>query len=280
MDLVDSHCHLDDKQFEADRADVVARARAAGLKYMLAIGTGDGPPDLEVAVRLAEAYPFAYATAGVHPNDAEKSNPETFKHLQTLLTHPKVVAVGEIGLDYHWGVPKDVQVHVFRKQMELAAEAKMPIVIHTRDAWDDTLALLREVWAPAGLGCVLHCFTGGAKLAHESLDLGFHLSFGGVATFPKSAPIREAARITPSDRILIETDAPYLAPVPHRGKRNEPAFVRHTAQVLADLRGVSLDDIAAQTTGNFERIFGLSCHTSQEGSIELSNHLEELHPKV
>lgn len=272
MDLVDSHCHLDDKQFEADRLEVIGRARASGLKYMLAIGTGDGPPDLDVAVRLAQAHSFVYATAGIHPNDAEKADSTTFKNLQALFGHPKVIAAGEIGLDYHWGVPKDVQVPVFRRQMDLAAEANMPIVIHTREAWDDTLALLREIWVPTGLPCVLHCFTGAAKLARECLDLGFNLSFGGVTTFPKSAEIRDAARITPSDRILIETDAPYLAPVPNRGKRNEPAFVVHTAQILADVRGVALNEIAAQTTANFERIFGLDCPTSRERSSGLFNN--------
>jgi TatD DNase family protein len=255
MQLVDSHCHLDDEQFHSDREQVIQRARDAGLKYMLAIGTGDGPPDLESAIRLADQYPFIFATVGVHPNDAQKSNPQTFNTLRALPQHPKVVAIGEIGLDYHWGVPPEAQFPVFRKQLEMAAQARMPVVIHTRDAWDDTLDVLREFWAPLGLPCIMHCFTGDAERAKQCLELGFILSFGGVATFPKSDEIREAARITPADRLLIETDSPYLAPVPHRGKRNEPSFVTHTATALAEVRGVSLAELAAQTTANFERIF-------------------------
>ena len=257
VQLADSHCHLDDRQFDDDRAATIERAREAGLKYMLSIGTGDGPTDLEAAVRLSYAYPFVFATAGVHPNDAAKANEETFAHLEQLIAHPKVLAIGEIGLDYHWGVPKDVQEPVFRRQLEMAAEAKMPVVIHTRDAWEDTLAILRREWAPNGLPCVMHCFTGDAAQARECIELGFHLAFGGVTTFPKSAAIREAARITPLDKLLLETDAPYLAPVPYRGKRNEPAYVAHTARVIAELRGIAVEELAAATTGNFERLFGI-----------------------
>ena len=205
MQLVDSHCHLDDEQFRSDREQVIQRGRDAGLKYMLAIGTGDGPPDLESAIRLADQFPFIFATVGVHPNDAQKSNPQTFRNLRELAEHSKVVAIGEIGLDYHWGVPPEAQFPVFRKQLEMAAQARMPVVIHTRDAWDDTLDVLREFWAPFGLPCIMHCFTGDAERAKQCLELGFILSFGGVSTFPKSAEIREAACITPADRLLIET---------------------------------------------------------------------------
>ena len=257
MPFVDSHCHLDDKQFAEDREAVIERAREAGLKYILSIGTGDGPPDLEAAIRIADAFPFVFATVGVHPNDAPKlDEAHTFPHLKRLLAHPKVVAIGEIGLDYHWGVPKEVQEPVFRRQLEIAAEAGMPIVIHTRDAWEDTLVILREQWVPAKLPCVMHCFTGDARQAEECLDLGFYLAFGGVATFPKSGPIREAARLVPADRLLLETDAPYLAPVPHRGKRNEPAFVTHTAAVVAAVRGESIEQLAEETTANFQELFG------------------------
>lgn len=255
MELVDSHCHLDDSQFDADREAVFARARAAGVKYMLSIGTGNGPPDLEAALRVAEQYPFVFATAGVHPNDAEKIEADTFSTLERLLQHPKVRTLGEIGLDYHWGVPKERQMPVFVKQLEVAAAAGKPVVIHTRDAWEDTLAVLRAHWAGTGLACVMHCFTGSAQQAEECLDLGFHLAFGGVSTFPKAAGIREAARITPAERLLLETDAPYLAPVPHRGKRNEPAYVALTAQAIAVTRGVAVEELAAQTTANFERLF-------------------------
>ena len=258
MTLVDSHCHLDDSQFEVDRSTVIERAQAGGVGCMLAIGTGDGPPDLEAAVRLAEQYPFIYATVGVHPNDTPKLAPDTFEHLERLLSHPKVKAIGEIGLDYHWGTPKETQTSAFVRQLEMAAAAKMPIVIHTRDAWNDTLDLLKAHWAGRGLPCLMHCFTGTAEQARECVDLGFYLAFGGVTTFPKSAEIREAARITPADRLLLETDSPYLAPIPFRGKRNEPAYVAHTAKVIAGLRGVKVDELARETTENFAHVFGIA----------------------
>lgn len=255
MELVDSHCHLDDAQFDGDREAVVTRAHEAGLKYVLAIGTGSGPPDLEAAIRIAERYPFAFASVGVHPNDAQKVDATTFKTLEQLTRHPKVVGWGEIGLDYHWGVPKEVQTPVFVRQMEMAAAAGLPIVIHTRDAWEDTLDLLREHWAPTGLPCLMHCFSGNKEQAAECVELGFHLAFGGVSTFPKAAEIREAARATPAERLLLETDSPYLAPVPFRGKRNEPALVAHTAAVIAQVRGMTPDQLGAQTTRNFELLF-------------------------
>lgn len=257
MELVDSHCHLDDKQFDQDRQAVIDRARETGLKFMLAIGTGDGPPDLESAIRLAEAHPFVFATAGVHPNDSNKISRETFQDLERLLHLPKVKAVGEIGLDYHWGVPKEVQLPVFIQQLEIAASARVPVVIHTRNAWIDTLDTLRRYWVPHNLPCIMHCFTGSVDQARECLDLNFYLAFGGVTTFPKSAEIREAAAAMPEDRLLLETDSPYLAPVPHRGKRNEPSFVLHIAEVLAATRGVPVEELAFQTTANFEHIFQL-----------------------
>lgn len=222
---------------------------------MLAIGTGSGPPDLKAAVRVAELHPSIFATAGVHPNDAPKAAPETFKDLENILRHPKVKALGEIGLDYHWGVPKEIQHPIFIRQLELAASFRLPVVIHTRDAWTDTIDTLRTHWAPTGLPCIMHCFTGSAEQARECLDLGFHLAFGGVTTFPKAAEIREAARIVPLDRLLLETDSPYLAPVPHRGKRNEPAFVAHVARTIAEVRGMAADELADATTRNFEVLF-------------------------
>jgi TatD DNase family protein len=261
VDLVDSHCHLDDDQFHPDRAAVIQRAREAGLKYLLAIGTGDGPPDLSAAVRQADEYSFVYATVGVHPNDAPKIAGGTFKDLARLLAHPKVKAVGEIGLDYHWGVPKEAQLPAFIQQLEIAKAARLPVVIHTRDAWADTLGVLRSHWAPTGLPAIMHCFTGDAAQARECLNIGCYLAFGGVATFPKATEIREAARVTPADRLLLETDAPYLAPVPFRGKRNEPAYVSHTARALAEARGEDLAQLAAATTANFERLFAFTRYT-------------------
>lgn len=258
MPLVDSHCHLDDAQFNADRNTVIERARETGIKYILAIGTGDGPPDLEAAVRLADAYPFIYASAGVHPNDAAKVDLDTFNRLESLLQHPKVKALGEIGLDYHWGVPKETQTPIFVRQLEMAASTRMPVIIHTRDAWADTIGILRTHWKPTGLSCIMHCFTGNSEAARECLELGFYLAFGGVTTFPKAAEVREAARITPADRLLLETDSPYLAPIPHRGKRNEPSFIVHTAESIAAARGVTLEELATQTTTNFEQLFQLN----------------------
>jgi len=256
MNLVDSHCHLDDRQFDADRDEVIARARAAGVERMMAIGTGGGPPDLEAGLRLARRYSFIYATVGVHPHDAVKATPETFAAMETLAADAQVLAIGEIGLDYHYDFsPRDVQREVFVTQLRLAERAGKPIVIHTREAWDDTLSLLREHWPGGG---IMHCFSGGPAEARQALDLGFYLSFGGVLTFPKAELLREAARLTPEDRLLVETDAPYLAPVPRRGKRNEPAFVVETVRRLAEVRGMAPEDIADVTTRNFERLM-LNC---------------------
>lgn len=252
MRLVDSHVHLDDAKFDADREQAIERALAVGVECMLAIGTGNGPPDLEVAVRQADLYPFIYATIGVHPHDASKATPETWTRMRQLAAHPKVLAVGEIGLDYHYDFsPRDVQRAVFLQQLEIAAESGKPIVIHTREAWDDTLETLRAHWRGAG---IMHCFTGDETQARQALDLGFHLGFGGVLTFPKADAVRQAARIAPDDRLLVETDCPYLAPVPHRGKRNEPAFVVETVRRLAEVRGCAPEEIAEIATRNFERL--------------------------
>ena len=251
MKLVDSHCHLDDRQFDEDREAAIERARAAGVETLMAIGTGNGPPDLEAAIRLADRYPFFYATVGVHPHEAAKATEDTFGQLRELARHPKEKALGEIGLDYHYDFsPRDVQRAVFEKQLDLAADAGLPVVIHTREAWDDTLAVLGG-WRGGG---IMHCFTGDERQARQVLDLGFHLAFGGVLTFPKAEEVRQAARITPEDRLLVETDCPYLAPVPMRGKRNEPAFLVETVRRLAEVRGVTPEAIAERTTRNFERL--------------------------
>ena len=253
--LTDSHCHLDDRQFDADREAMIERARNAGIQYLLSIGTGDGPPDLGAAIRLADRYEFVYATVGVHPNDADKLNSNTFRNLESLVQHPKVVAVGEIGLDYHWGVPKEIQTPLFERQLALAKECRKPIVIHTRDAWEDTMEVLERDWSNADLPCVMHCFTGTVEQAERCLRLGFYLSFGGVTTFPNAAQVREAAKITPVERMLLETDCPYLAPKPHRGKRNEPSLLVHTAAAIAEVKELGVEELAEATTRNFERLF-------------------------
>lgn len=267
MTLVDSHCHLDDARFTEDRDAVIARARAAGVEQMLSIGTGDGPPDLAVAVRVAEQYPFVFATVGVHPHNADQASVEALDGLRELSRHPKVVAIGEIGLDYHYDFsPRDVQQRVFVEQLAIATEQRLPIIIHTREAWDDTFAVLRQHWAPSGLPGIMHCFTGGPTEARMSLELGFHLGFGGIVTYPKATEVHEAARLTPRDRLLVETDAPYLAPIPYRGKRNEPAYVVQTAQRLAELRGETVAEIATATTDNFRRLFPATVQKGEHGN--------------
>jgi TatD DNase family protein len=250
--LVDSHCHLDDEKFDEDRQAAIERALAAGVARMLAIGTGGGPPDLEAAIRLADRYEFIYATVGVHPHDASKADEETFLRLADLAQHPKVVGIGEIGLDYHYDFsPRDVQRAVFDRQLEIASQTKKPIIIHTREAWEDTLAQTTTL----PYGGVMHCFTGDVSQAKQALALGFHLGFGGVLTFPKAEELRAAAALCPDERLLVETDCPYLAPVPHRGKRNEPAFVVETAKRLAQVRNSTPERIAELTTENFRRLF-------------------------
>jgi TatD DNase family protein len=245
--LVDSHCHLDDEKFDADRDEMIARAQAAGVERMMAIGEGNLP--------LADRYPFIFAAIGVHPHDASKAAPETFERLMALTAHPKVLAIGEIGLDYHYDFsPRQVQRSVFERQLQIAADVRKPIVIHTREAWADTMAILRQWGRPPACPVVMHCFTGDPTQAEEALGLGFCLAFGGVITFPKSDAVRESARLTPDDRLLLETDCPYLAPVPNRGKRNEPAFVVEVAKRLAEVRGTTPEAIADLTTANFDRL--------------------------
>jgi TatD DNase family protein len=261
--LVDSHCHLDDEQFESDREVVIQRARDAGVERMLAIGTGSGPPDLEPAIRLAEKYSFIYATVGVHPHDASKATSETWKRLEDLAKHPKVLAIGEIGLDYHYDFsPRPQQKEAFAIQQAIAAASEKPIVIHTREAWEDTIAALRG-WRSGG---IMHCFTGDAAQAREVLNLSFYLAFGGVITFPKADSVREAARSTPDDRLLVETDCPYLAPVPNRGKRNEPAFLADTVRRLAEVRSTTEEALADLTTRNFETLFARWCLPASPGN--------------
>jgi TatD DNase family protein len=257
--IVDSHCHLDDAAFEGDRDEVLERAREAGVGMVLAIGTGDGPPDLEAAIRLAERYDAVYATVGIHPHDAAKADVASLDRLAELCGHPKVVAVGEIGLDYHYdNSPRERQREVFVDQMQIARQAGKPVVIHTRDAWEDTMELLSTHWRPSGLSGIMHCFSGDTGRARESIELGFLISFAGVVTFRRAEPLREAAAAVPQDCLLVETDAPYLTPEPHRKiRRNEPRYVVETARRLAEVRGVPYEELAAETSRNFCRLFDL-----------------------
>jgi TatD DNase family protein len=262
--FVDSHAHLEGRRYDSDRGEVIARAQAAGVETIVAIGNGDGPVNFDCGIQLAEQYEFIYATIGIHPHEASLADPAALDRMAELARRPKVIAWGEIGLDYFYDhSPRDVQQRAFVAQMELARGAKLPIVIHCRpsdnseNAWDDCLRLLDEKWKSSGLGGILHCFTGNAAQAKRGLDMGFMVSFAGNVTFPKAQQIRDAAMQVPLDRMLIETDSPYLAPIPHRGKRNEPAFVAEVARQVGELRGLSPEDMGLKTTENFYRFFSL-----------------------
>jgi len=260
--LVDSHAHLEMPQFDADREAALERARAAGVGMILAIGSGTGPGSLDCAIKIAEQHDWIRATVGIHPHEAKLANENDFAELENLAKDPKVIAWGEIGLDYFYDhSPRPVQEQVFIRQMEMARAAKLPIIIHCRpsenseDAWNECLRQIRQHWAGSGLGGVLHCFTGSLEHMRAALDMGFMISFAGNVTFPKAQNIREAAKEVPLERMLIETDSPFLAPVPHRGKRNEPAFVKEVARQIGELRGMTMEDVARQTTANFREFF-------------------------
>jgi TatD DNase family protein len=265
---VDSHAHLEMPQFDGDREAMLERARTAGVRAILAIGSGTGPGSLDCAILLAERHAGLYATVGIHPHEAKLAAEDDFAELERLARHQKVIAWGEVGLDYFYDhSPRDVQQQVFVRQMEQARAARLPIIIHCRpsvadgaettDAWDDCLRLIREHWAASGLAGVLHCFTGRLEHARAALDVGFLISFAGNVTFPKAQHIRAAAAEVPLDRMLIETDAPFLAPVPHRGKRNEPAYVAAVAAKLGELRGMTAAEVGERTAENFYRFFQL-----------------------
>jgi TatD DNase family protein len=262
--FVDSHAHLEMEQFTPDREQMLTRARETGVETIVAIGSGTGPGSLDCGIALATKYEFIYATIGIHPHEAKLANDADFEELEQLAKRPKVIAWGEIGLDYFYDhSPRDIQKQVFLKQLEMARSAKLPIVIHCRpsdgsdNAWQDCLQLLRDNWATAGLGGILHCFTGTWEHADSALDMGFMISFAGNITFPKAQQIRDVAKEVPSDRLLIETDSPFLAPIPNRGKRNEPAFVKEVARQVGDLRRLSTEEVGVRTAENFYRFFSL-----------------------
>ncbi len=271
--LIDSHCHLDFYTEPNDLATVLANAKAAGVDRLLAIGIGDGPATMHRALDIAAAHPDIYASAGIHPQEAQQATPENLAKLEVLIGHEKCIALGEIGLDYYHLENPDIstQQAAFIAQMKIATAARKPILIHCRtselanpaakekygaaNAEHDLLTLIAEHRTPHGIPGVMHCFSGDLAHARRSLDLGFYLSFAGNLTYPRSTGIRDAAAFAPADRILVETDAPFLAPVPHRGQRNEPALVVHTAAFLANLRGITPEALATLTTTNFQRLF-------------------------
>ncbi|MGH9615869.1 MAG: TatD family hydrolase [Acidobacteriaceae bacterium] len=266
--LIDSHAHIDSDRYAEDREAMLVRAHEAGVEAILAVGIGEGPDTMHGALDLSREYrsrpdmPRILVSAGIHPHEAMLADESALEKLESLAGKAEVVAVGEIGLDYFYdNSPRDVQQRAFVDQMTIAARHSLPILIHCRasadstNAWDDALALLNQHWRATGLGGVLHCFAGEYRHAEQAMDMGFLVSFAGNITFPKAQPIREVAAKLPIDRILVETDAPFLAPVPYRGKRNEPALVRAVAERLAEIRGVDYETMALATTENFRRMF-------------------------
>ena len=257
--MIDSHCHLADEAFEADLPEVIARAREAGLEFALCILSAGDEAEAARARRVRDQWPAVRFATGVHPHNAATFAGRIDDAAATTTATAAAFdgcAIGEIGLDYHYDFsPRDVQQEVFAAQLALAVSQGRPVIIHTREATDDTFALIRDAGEGRVSG-VFHCFTGDVAMARRALDIGFYLSFAGIVTFPKAQELREAARLVPDDRLLVETDSPYLAPVPHRGKRNEPAFVPRVVEVLADTRGQPRERLAAAITANFTRLFG------------------------
>jgi TatD DNase family protein len=252
--LIDTHCHLDLPAFDVDRAEVIARARAAGVRALMVIGFA--PERWSSALELASSSPGLFATIGVHPTEAARYDDTLERAMVDLARHPLVCAIGEIGLDYYWDrAPRSLQRGVFVRQIHLAKALDLPFVVHQRDAADDTLEVLREA-GPPHRG-VMHCFTGDLDYARSCLDLGMYLGVGGIVTYPKAGALREALRSAPLDRVVLETDAPYLSPAPYRGKRNEPANVAIVARALAEIRGVSQEEIARITSENAMRLLRL-----------------------
>jgi len=268
--LVDSHAHLDSPRYDEDREEMLRRAAEAGVGAVLSIGIGEGPADMQRGLEICREFnarpemPKLYASAGIYPHNAPEADEAALAKLDGLLAQPEVIACGEIGLDYyHEGAPHPVQKEGLIAQLLIAAKRRRPILIHCRgsnetaDAWEDLFEVLDEHWAATGLGGVMHCFGGSWEQARRSLDLGFLISFAGNVTYQKAQPLREVAARVPLDRILVETDAPWLAPNSLRGKRNEPAYVVQTANLLAELHNVHAEEVAASTTRNFCRLFNL-----------------------
>lgn len=258
--LIDTHTHLDDARFYDDREAAIVRAREAGVETLITIGCDLATS--RAAVALADEHPSVYASIGVHPHEVKHIGDSWYDEFRGLAGHKKVVAYGEIGLDYHYNhsSPQE-QRERFREQVRLARELALPVIIHTREAQDDTIAILAEEQAQ-DIGGVFHCFSGDARLAKDALALGFYLSFSGIVTFQNAAGLRDIAKTVPLDRLLIETDCPYLTPVPHRGKRNEPAYVSYVVRLLASLRaeepGMTVEQMGRITTANAKRLFKIA----------------------
>jgi TatD DNase family protein len=260
LHIIDSHAHLEFPQFDSDRDAMLARAREAGVEKILAIGSGTASDRLDAAIPFAEKHDWIYATIGVHPHESKLATEEWFTELSRLAKHPRVLAWGEIGLDYFYDhSPRDIQQNVFRRQLLLAREANLPVIIHCRDAWPDCLRIFdEENWRATNLGGIFHCFTGSLADAQRGLDMGFLISFSCNVTYPKMAHLLQTAAALPLDRILTETDSPFLPPQAIRGKRNEPANVIEVARALSNVRNLPAEEIARATAENFRRFFRLA----------------------
>ena len=268
MDLIDSHAHVDVSDFDADRDAMLSRAQAAGVATLLAIGNGPEIEKLGAAVPYAEAHDWIYAAIGIHPHEAKNATEAHYAELDRLAQNSRVIAWGEIGLDYHYDhPPRDLQARVFRHQLEQARAAGKPIIIHCRDAWTDCLKILDQDWRSSGLGGIFHCFAGTIEEARYGMNMGFLVSFAGNVTYPKAQNLRDVASLIPMDRLLIETDSPFLAPVPHRGRRNEPSYVAEVARTIGNVRNLPADDVAGFTAENFRRFFAIDQNRNRQRAV-------------
>lgn len=258
IELFDTHCHLNPRYLKEDVEDVIERAHAAGVTRLTVIGCGPSIEETKESLRIAERFEGVYATIGLHPHESSEWNDTLAAQLEELASHPKVVAIGECGLDYHYDhSPREQQRDAFRAQLALAERVDKPVVIHNRSSDEDCIAILREHYKDRQARGVIHCFSSGQELADCALELGFHLGFTGIITFKNGENVREVLRNTPRDRIVIETDAPFLAPIPYRGKTNEPAYVRHVAEKIAEVHSLSFEEVAEQTTANARALYGV-----------------------
>ncbi|UZJ78962.1 TatD family hydrolase [Fictibacillus sp. KU28468] len=254
--MFDTHAHLNAIQFEEDLEEVIQRALDEGISHIVVVGFDR--PTIKGAIKLADTYDFIYAAVGWHPVDAVDMTPEDLQWIEELAAHPKVVALGEMGLDYHWDKsPEEVQKDVFRQQIQLAKKVKLPIIIHNRDATQDVVDILKSEGAEE-VGGIMHCYSGSLEVAKQCLDMNFYISFGGPVTFKNAKKPKEVAKEIPIDRLLIETDCPYLSPHPLRGKRNEPSYVKYVAEAIAELREMPLEDLVKKTSDNARQLFGIN----------------------
>ena len=258
LEFFDTHCHLNPRYLKEPVEDIIARAREAGVTRMTVIGCGPTIEETRESVAIAETHDGVYATVGLHPHESDHLTAKMIEELRELAAHPKVVVIGEMGLDYHYDhAPREKPQAAFRAQLQLAREVGKPVVIPTRESDEDCIQILNEHYGETPARGVIHCFTSSEALARRALELGFHIGFTGVVSFKNAEAVRDVLRITPADRMVIETDAPFLAPIPFRGKTNEPAYVRHVAESIAKTLGVDVEEIAARTTANARALYGV-----------------------